>query len=518
MARRHLADTGMDLSERMATYRRVREEMERGILPLATSVDGVAFDFQASLHGLVLRRGGYVVLGGDGAARLGQVTDLGTGAETTTSEGIIGPGLGSVQVRLARGRGIVLDTDGTPFHDAPVRPATPAEVGSWLDRTRPARAGLTIGELLLAPGVPATLDSGGLNRHTFMCGQSGSGKTYSLGLLLERVLAETTLRMVVLDPNSDYVGLGRVRSDADPALAARYAAVVDDVAGGVAVWRDDPEATHPLRMRFAELDPATQAAVLELDPVADRDEYALLTELLRGQRAGRPLVRDVGELAGSSDPEARRLGLRATNLGVLDWRVWSRTAPSLVAGLRDPGARCTVVDLGSLGTVQEQRLVAAAVLATLWEARASRTPCLVVMDEAHNICPAEPPDPVSRLSADTAVRIAAEGRKYGLYLLTSTQRPHKVHENVVSQCDNLLLMRMNSEADLADLGRLLSFVPPGLMAGATSLRMGQALVAGKILPHAAYVRMGARVSEEGGADVPVSWASPAPAADRPSGP
>ena len=114
---------------------------------------------------------------------------------------------------------------------------------------------------------------------------------------------------------------------------------------------------------------------------------------------------------------------------------------------------------------------------------------------------------MSLLSTERAVQIAAEGRKYGLYLLTSTQRPNKVHENVVSQCDNLLLMRMNSQADVADMSRLLSFVPPGLMAGATSFGMGQALVAGRLMPRAAYVKMGARITEEGGADVPDTWAS-----------
>jgi DNA helicase HerA-like ATPase len=167
-----------------------------------------------------------------------------------------------------------------------------------------------------------------------------------------------------------------------------------------------------------------------------------------------------------------------------------------------------VVDLGSLHTVQEQRLVAQAALSTLWSTRSSRVPCLVVVDEAHNVCPAEPDDPVSRLSTDQAVQIAAEGRKYGLYLLCATQRPHKVHENVVSQCDNLLLMRMNSEADVADLARIFSFVPPGLMGGATSFRMGEALVAGRIVPQPAYVRMGERVSREGGSDVPATWAVP----------
>ena len=123
---------------------------------------------------------------------------------------------------------------------------------------------------------------------------------------------------------------------------------------------------------------------------------------------------------------------------------------------------------------------------------------------------------MSRIATDRAVQIAAEGRKYGLYLLVSTQRPNKVHENVVSQCDNLLMMRMNSRTDLADLGRLFSFVPAGLLAGAPSFRMGQVLVAGRIFPQSGYVQMGARVSQEGGADIPLGWASTR-AADRSGG-
>ena len=490
------------LTERMVDYRRVRAQIERDVAPLATSVDGIFFDFQASLHHLTLRRGGYVVLEAEDGPRLGQITAL--AAETVSMSGpaLADAGAG-VAVRLVRGSGAVLEGDGSPFHDASLRPAGAAEVGAWTGRTRPARAGLTIGELLLAPGVPATLDGAGLGRHTFMCGQSGSGKTYSLGLLLERVLAETALRVVILDPNSDYTGLPRIRPDADPVLAARYARVPAEVA----VWGNDPASGHPLRLRYADLDAATRAAILGLEPIRDREEYAVLADLLRLQHDGRPLVTGAEQLLEAESPGARQLGLRAQNLGVLDWQVWDPTVPSLVEEVLHPTSRCTVVDLGSLDTVQEQRLVAESVLSTLWETRLSRRPCLVVIDEAHNICPGDPPDEVSRLSSDKAVQIAAEGRKYGLYLLTSTQRPHKVHENVVSQCDNLLLMRMNSRADVGDLGALLSFAPPGLLAGATSFRMGEALVAGRLLPQAAYVRMGARVSEEGGADVPADWAA-----------
>lgn len=491
------------LAERVAAYRRAREQVERGILPLATSVDGATFSVQASLYDLELARGGYVVLEGGGRSRLGQVTELTAQTRSASTAGLPEQGFDGV-IRLAVGSGRVLESDGRPFHDALARPATAAEIGSWLERTRPHRAGLTIGELVHAPGVPVSLDSGGLARHTFMCGQSGSGKTYSLGLLLERVLAETRLRVVILDPNSDYVRLGHLRPDADPQMAARYSHVVDDVA----VWTDDATAAHPLRLRFADLPSALQAAVLGLDPIRDRDEYAYLTDLLRAQRAGHRLVEDIGQLLTAETSGARELGMRAQNLGVLGWSIWSVTSPSLISELRHPSKRCTVVDLGSLDTMEEQKLVAAAVLTTLWEERARREPVLVVIDEAHNVCSAEPEGELSHISSAKAVQIAAEGRKYGLYLLASTQRPNKVHENVVSQCDNLLLMRMNSAADLADLSALFSFVPEGLVAGATAFRMGQALVVGKILPQPAYVQMGRRITHEGGVDIPATWAEP----------
>lgn len=490
-----------EISGSLAEYRRRRDVLEREILPLATSVDGFAFELQASLHGLSLSRGSYVVLEVEGEGpRLGQITDLRAAAYNA---GNVAGRETSLRVTLAQGSGTVLERQGGPFHNARVRRASSAEVGEWFARTRPRRAGLELGELFSAPGVPAVVDSGGLNRHTFMCGQSGSGKTYALGLLLERVLAETQLRVVILDPNSDYVGLSHIRDDADPGMAERYAEVTADVS----VWGNGPGADRALRLRFGELDKATQAAVLGLDPIADREEYAVLVDRLRSQ-ADRPLVTEASQLLDSEVPGARQLGLRALNLGVLDFHVWDPTAPSLIAELRDPSARCTVVDLGSLDSLREQRLVTAAVLSTLWDSRLSRTPCLLVMDEAHNICPADPPDPLSGLATDGAVQIAAEGRKYGLYLLVSTQRPNKVHENVVSQCDNLLLMRMNSQADLGDLTRLFSFAPKGLVDGATSFRLGQTLVAGKILPETAYVQMGDRVSREGGADIPTSWAEP----------
>jgi len=109
---------------------------------------------------------------------------------------------GQVQIRYARGDGIILEGDPAPYHDVPVRVATGPEVQGWLERNQRPGARLRLGELVLADGVPCLADAAGFDRHTFLCGQSGSGKTYSLGVILERLLIETGLRVVVLDPNS----------------------------------------------------------------------------------------------------------------------------------------------------------------------------------------------------------------------------------------------------------------------------------------------------------------------------
>jgi DNA helicase HerA-like ATPase len=171
----------------------------------------------------------------------------------------------------------------------------------------------------------------------------------------------------------------------------------------------------------------------------------------------------------------------------------------------DGDIRCLVADLGSLDSQAERSLVAGTLLERLWSRRAEREPVAVVIDEAHNVCPAKPEDALTALATEDAIRIAGEGRKFGLYLIVVTQRPQKVHENVLSQCDNLVLMRMNSTADLGHVKELFSFVPPGLIDHAATFRQGEALVAGKIASHPALIRFGARITEEGGADV-AGWA------------
>jgi len=71
---------------------------------------------------------------------------------------------------------------------------------------------IEIGTLLYRPNVKVTLDPNGLRRHLAIIAQTGAGKSYLTGLLLEK-LVKLGATILVFDPNSDYVLLRRKRNN-----------------------------------------------------------------------------------------------------------------------------------------------------------------------------------------------------------------------------------------------------------------------------------------------------------------
>jgi DNA helicase HerA-like ATPase len=533
-ARARLSDARRRLVQRLA------------IAPRALSADGQTFAFLAPVASEI-PVGGYVRLRTrPGVDYLGQVTEKAVAERQGPELSVAGDaGLGDnddeinvthttfrVRLQEVAGRGVLL---GRPvpegvqptgpadvFEDAEIAPAAAADVERYLSGRRQGRAVLDVGTVRAGDGTArAGLLAAGFDRHTFLCGQSGSGKTYSLGVILERLLLGTDLRMVIVDPNSDFVHLGEPRSfdeaargfgDAldEPgfvALRERHLAA----SAGLRVLRPARRGTRPpdaLRIRFSDLSPAVQGMVLQLDPLADREEFSAYWRIV--ERLGeRPYSLADLRAAAATDlsTEARRVALRIANLGVAEWDVWAEGDEPILAGAATDGARALVVDVGAFANPAEKSLVALGILNDLWARREQRRPVLVVIDEAHNVCPQEPADRLQAAATERAIQIAGEGRKFGIYLLLSTQRPQKLHANVLSQCDNLVLMRMNSVADLDHLASVFSFVPPSLLATASYFGQGESLLAGKIVPSPLLARFGGRVSQEGGSDVPATWAT-----------
>lgn len=345
-----------------------------------------------------------------------------------------------------------------------------------------------------ARGKTAGVIAKRLNRHTFWCGQSGSGKTYALGVLLEQVLLHTRLPLVVLDPNSDFVRLGETL----PSAPAEHAEALRS--RDIRVFRSAGDGER-VRVRFLDMSVAARAAVLKIDPVLDAEDY---NAMLRLERVVHQDLRGrlVEWLRTHEDPAWNRLAMRIENLGIADFDLWSWGEHEITQDIDDrPDA--VVVDLGGFATPVEPKAAALAVLDHLWERRAERQPRLVVIDEAHNLCSPNPDSVIDRLLTERVVQIAAEGRKYGIWLLLSTQRPSKVHPNALSQCDNLALMKMSSIGDLAELGRVLGYAPSALVAKAATFRQGQALFAGGFVSEPTVVQMGDRLTYEGGYDIPI---------------
>jgi uncharacterized protein len=380
------------------------------------------------------------------------------------------------------------------------RPAGGDEVAMIVDALDGDAPTIEVGTVA-GTSAPARLRAKGFARHTFMCGQSGSGKTYTTGVLLERLLAGTTLPIVVLDPNSDHVHLGSLRQPDDASAGAqRYREVMP----GVKVARArNLDAAYTLCANFSDLDLDVQAQLLRLDPIRDLAGFAAM-RMLAAQLGNSYTITEFAA-AAMRQPETTELATRIDNLELADWSLWRREGETSVADVDLTDARCIVLDLGSLPRPEERSIVALAVLGRRWARRAGRNPVLLVVDEAHNVFPATTDDPLLQSTANLGALIAGEGRKFGLHLFVATQRPGKVHPNVVSQCDNLVLMRMNGAADVDELTSLFSHVPAPLLRRALGFGLGQALLAGPICPVPQLAQIGTRHTLEGGGDVPTTW-------------
>ena len=271
---------------------------------------------------------------------------------------------------------------GSQLWDVGARRTRPEKVARLLSGSDPR---LRLGQLAGVPDVGVAIVPKRLNRHTFWCGQSGSGKTYALGVFLERVLLTTRLPMVVFDPNSDFARLDEVSPSADPETAQALAAL------DVAVLRPGDEAS-PLRVAFTGLSAQAKAAVLRLDPIVDRREYNALLHLM-AEIADVEAPEIVRHLRSLDDTDAEALAKRLENLGVLDWTsTWAYGAGTAIDVIdRRPAA--TVLDLGGYDRHEEQLTVALAVLEAPLGPPPERRPLLLVLDEAHNLCPPDPDPP-----------------------------------------------------------------------------------------------------------------------------
>lgn len=114
-----------------------------------------------------------------------------------------------------------------------------------------------------------------------------------------------------------------------------------------------------------------------------------------------------------------------------------------------------------------------------WLEREMRHPISLFCDEAHLYIPERSnSESVDEISVGIFERIAKEGRKYGCGLVVITQRPSEVNKTVLSQCNNVIAMRLTNGEDQAVIRSLLPDSLAGFGELLPILDLGEALVVG----------------------------------------
>ena len=83
-----------------------------------------------------------------------------------------------------------------------------------------------------------------------------------------------------------------------------------------------------------------------------------------------------------------------------------------------------------------------------------------------------------RASKQSIEQIAKEGRKYGVTLLLSSQRPSEISETIFAQCNNFLALRLTNPNDQNYVKRLLPDTSGSLVEKMPSLKAGECILVG----------------------------------------
>lgn len=108
-------------------------------------------------------------------------------------------------------------------------------------------------------------------------------------------------------------------------------------------------------------------------------------------------------------------------------------------------------------------------------------PTVLVMEEAHNFVKHYSDDDsvsANKICCKVFEKIAREGRKFGLGLVLSSQRPSELSPTVLSQCNTFLLHRISNERDQELVGKLLPDNMRGIFRELPALPSREAILLG----------------------------------------
>lgn len=362
---------------------------------------------------------------------------------------------------------------------------------------------LSLGNFTLDDEAVAYLNGNKLfQRHAVIVGSTGSGKSWTTARLLDQIAELPQANVVLFDIHGEYRPLKgeafkhlRIAGPSDiehkrglddgvlhlPYWLLGYEALVS-----MFVDRSDQNAPNQSMImtrtivdaKKGTLDPVKHGEILEnftIDSPVPFDINSVLQNLkdldeemvpgARGEKQGPyhgKLSRLIGRLEAKRHDRRLAFLFQPPNECMdMEWLERMVHAISTGRGAQDGNeGGIKIIDFSEVPSdvlPLMVSLLAQIVFSTsLWTKSDQRHPIAIMCDEAHLYIP-------ERLNADSSdavaveifERIAKEGRKYGIGLVVISQRPSEVNRTVLSQCNNVVAMRLTNGDDQSVIKRLL---------------------------------------------------------------
>lgn len=410
-----------------------------------------------------------------------------------------------------------------------VRLASAVTLASVLSPRREGETGSAhIGSLLTrdAGEVPIVLSvKDVVSTHLAILASTGSGKSYTAGVLVEEMLRPyNRAAVLIVDPHGEYHTMASIQGD--PQFTGE-----DGYRPEVKIFTPDR-----IKVRFSSL---TEGDIRYLLPDGTSDKmlhflrqaYRSLQEKLRAEGRKEYLynyfdLRDEVQRQqyGKDERDAGDGGNVSSIQGLL-WRLDSRfdQAESIfhahehieLGDLYRPG-RVTILDLSDIEQSLQQVIVGT-LLRRVNKAREQTVrghatsgenfldyPVFTLLEEAHRFAPAGS----SVVSTNVLKQILSEGRKFGVGIGLITQRPGKLDQDVLSQCMTQIIMRIVNPIDQQTIAQSVEGTGRAMLAELPALTKGQAIISGVGINTPVMCRIRPRLTAHGGEtfDAPAQWA------------
>ncbi len=375
---------------------------------------------------------------------------------------------------------------------------------------------LEIGKYTLDLDATAYLDGDKFfQRHAALLGSTGSGKSWTVATILERAARLPSANLIVFDLHGEYRKLSyadQLRIPGPDDLGATNPELLY-----LPYWLMNCEELTAMFVESSEFTAHNQTLVFQDTVFAEKKKILKAegkTEVLNSFTIDSPVPFDLGVVVA----EIRRLneemvqGTRGLKQGNF-FGQFSRFLARIAGKLRDrrygflfqapeelhsyeafhgvgkqlldftrKNGRIKVVDFSEVPS--DVLPVMLGIVARLiyylqfWMPEKKRHPVALVCDEAHIYLPRDKGNPNQQRAVESFEKIAKEGRKYGISLMIVSQRPSDVSATILSQCNNVMALRLANSNDISAVKNMMPESMTSFMEMLPVLDIGEALVVG----------------------------------------